>query len=115
MSAPNAATSTVRLKCLTGRRVFITGCATGIGASIVRAFASQGADIAFIDIAGEPAEALARSLLSSCKVWWSQCDVRDVGALQRCIRARHASPVRSTRSMRDGREGESGGRESVHC
>src|SRR5512138_1164365 len=77
----------VRYESLRERRVFVTGGATGIGASIVRAFAAQGAHVAFIDIAGEAAEALARSLGTATKVWWSQCDVRDVSALQGCIRS----------------------------
>ena len=91
MSAPNLATPTMRFDSLKGRRVFITGGATGIGASIVKAFAAQGAHVAFIDIAGEAADSLARSLSDSSKIWWSQCDVRDVGALQDCIRAAAAS------------------------
>jgi NAD(P)-dependent dehydrogenase (short-subunit alcohol dehydrogenase family) len=84
MSAVGSQGSCAQFSCLKGRRVFITGGATGIGASIVSAFAAQGAHVAFIDIAGEPAEALANSLKQT-KVWWSQCDVRDVRALQRCI------------------------------
>ncbi len=77
----------VRYESLREHRVFVTGGATGIGASIVKAFADQGAHVAFIDIAGEAAEALARSLAPTTKVWWSQCDVRDIPALQRCIRS----------------------------
>lgn len=76
-----------RFECLRERRVFVTGGATGIGASIVKAFAEQGASVAFIDIASEPAEALARSLSGRARIWWSQCDVRDIPSLQRCIRA----------------------------
>jgi D-xylose 1-dehydrogenase len=86
MSAVGSEHSCAQFSCLRGRRVFITGGATGIGASIVTAFAAQGAHVAFVDIAGEPAEALARSL-EHTKVWWSQCDVRDVRALQRCVEA----------------------------
>lgn len=92
MSAPNAAIPTVLFKCLTGRRVFVTGGATGIGASIVQAFAAQGADVAFIDIAGEPGDALARALMPSSKVWWSQCarSGRIAFALTRSRRARRS-------------------------
>lgn len=75
----------VHFHCLQGRRVFVTGGATGIGAAIVDAFAAQGAHVAFIDIAREPAEALASALAGRTKIWWSECDVRDVAALQRCI------------------------------
>jgi D-xylose 1-dehydrogenase len=76
-----------RFECLKGRRVFVTGGATGIGASIVSAFAAQGAQVAFIDIMSQPAEELARSLGDRSKIWWSRCDVRDVVSLQRCINA----------------------------
>lgn len=90
MSAADDGNTCARFECLKGRRVFITGGATGIGASMVKAFASQGAHVAFIDIAAQPAEALANSLSASlnngARIWWSQCDVRDVAALQRCIR-----------------------------
>lgn len=84
MPAVGSESSFARFACLEGRRVFITGGATGIGASIVTAFAAQGAHVAFIDIAAEPAESLARSL-EGRKIWWNQCDVRDVRSLQRCI------------------------------
>ena len=47
---------------LKGRHVFITGGATGIGASLVEAFAGQGAVVSFIDIAREAGEALALRL-----------------------------------------------------
>lgn len=91
MSVSSTPTPSVRFECLQGRRVFITGGATGIGASIVTAFARQGADVAFIDIAAEPAAALARELEGTSRLWWSQCDVRDVGALQSCICAAAAA------------------------
>ncbi|MEO8526732.1 MAG: SDR family NAD(P)-dependent oxidoreductase, partial [Caldimonas sp.] len=44
---------------LRDRTVFVTGGATGIGASIVSAFAAQGARVAFIDVAEEASRALA--------------------------------------------------------
>lgn len=46
--------------------VLITGGGSGIGASLVEAFAMQGAKVAFIDIAEEPSEALVRRL-SGCR------------------------------------------------
>ncbi len=87
MSALGSESSCARFQCLKDRRVFITGGATGIGASIVTAFAAQGAHVAFVDIVREPAQALARALADQCKVWWSECDVRDIPSLQRCIKA----------------------------
>jgi D-xylose 1-dehydrogenase len=50
---------------LQDRPVLITGGASGIGASLVRAFAEQGARVGFVDIAAEAGEALARSLAGS--------------------------------------------------
>jgi D-xylose 1-dehydrogenase len=87
MSASGAVSPSIRFDSLKDRRVFITGGATGIGAALVEAFAMQGAHVAFIDIVKEPAEALERSLGDRSKIWWSQCDVREVSSLQRCIAA----------------------------
>ena len=72
---------------LKGKNVFVTGGATGIGACIVESFALQGAKVAFIDLAAEPAETLALSLSSKgCPApWWRCCDVRDIPALQQTM------------------------------
>lgn len=64
--------------------MFITGGGSGIGAVLVRAFARQGARVAFVDIAAEPSSALCAEL-SSAELgvpWWRECDVADVAALQ---------------------------------
>lgn len=72
---------------LRGRTVFVTGGGSGIGASMVSAFAEQGARVAFVDID----EASSRSLASQIEaaghgaVWWRRCDVRDIAALQSAI------------------------------
>lgn len=47
---------------LSGRRVLVTGGATGIGAGLVEAFLRQGAEVFFIDILEEEARALAARL-----------------------------------------------------
>ncbi|WP_328750730.1 SDR family NAD(P)-dependent oxidoreductase [Gluconobacter cadivus] len=47
---------------LRDRAVLITGGATGIGAAMVRAFARQGAKVAFLDIDDTAGEALAAEL-----------------------------------------------------
>ena len=47
---------------LRGQRVFVTGGATGIGAAIVAAFAEQGAQVAFVDIAESESAALAQRI-----------------------------------------------------
>jgi D-xylose 1-dehydrogenase len=72
---------------LQGRQVFITGGATGIGAAIVAAFVRQGAQVAFVDVAAQAAEALAQQLADEgCpRPWWRAVDVKDIGALQAAI------------------------------
>ena len=72
---------------LRGRRVFITGGGTGIGAAMVEAFAQQGAQVAFVDIALEESNALVQKLADAgyVKPWWRLCDVRDIAALQDII------------------------------
>lgn len=72
---------------LRGRSVFVTGGGSGIGASIVRAFARQGAKVAFVDIAEAASAALAGQVVAdgAPSPWWRRCDVRDVAALQAAI------------------------------
>src|SRR4051812_31698181 len=47
---------------LQGRRTVITGAARGIGAEIARTFASEGARLVLLDVAGDEARALAEEL-----------------------------------------------------
>jgi D-xylose 1-dehydrogenase len=72
---------------LRGQRVFVTGGATGIGAAIVTAFAEQGAQVAFVDLAEAEGAALTQRLTASghAAPWWQACDVRDIAALQGAI------------------------------
>ena len=72
---------------LRGQRVFVTGGGTGIGAAIVAAFAEQGAQVAFVDVAEKESAALADSIVAQghAPVWWRTCDVRDVAALQQAV------------------------------
>jgi D-xylose 1-dehydrogenase len=67
---------------LAGKHIFITGGATGIGASMVAAFAKQARAVSFIDRDTVNGEALAKQLSN---VRFSACDVRDIPALQSCI------------------------------
>ena len=83
-TTPKAASS---YPSLCDRAVFVTGGATGIGASIVSAFAAQGARVAFIDVAEDASRALAREIGAAghAPPRWKVCDVRDIAALQAAI------------------------------
>jgi NAD(P)-dependent dehydrogenase (short-subunit alcohol dehydrogenase family) len=71
---------------LTGRTVFVSGGATGIGADIVRAFARNHARVAFVDIEPEPGEATAAALTGAGEAAiFLRCDVTDVSALRASI------------------------------
>jgi NAD(P)-dependent dehydrogenase (short-subunit alcohol dehydrogenase family) len=76
---------------LRDRVVFVTGGGGGggIGAEEVTQFAAQGAKVAFVDIADEPAHALVAKLHDAgySKPLYRHCDLRDVAALQAAIAA----------------------------
>ena len=67
--------------------IFITGGATGIGAALVKAFAQQGANVAFVDIDADSAKQLINELESEQgpKLWYQAIDVTNVQALQQAI------------------------------
>lgn len=69
---------------LKDKGVFITGGATGIGAELVRAFACQGANVAFIDNNAAAAAALCEEL-DGGGPWCRDVDVTDVGALKQAV------------------------------
>ncbi|WP_343226299.1 SDR family NAD(P)-dependent oxidoreductase [Marilutibacter chinensis] len=72
---------------LRGRRVFVTGGGSGIGAATVEAFARQGARVGFVDVAEEEGQALVERIAAAGlpRPWMRCCDVVDVAALQRAI------------------------------
>jgi NAD(P)-dependent dehydrogenase (short-subunit alcohol dehydrogenase family) len=70
-----------RYPSLTGRVVFVTGGASGIGASVVELFHDQGARVAFVDRQAEAGAALAARL----GAWFRRVDVTDAAALQAAI------------------------------
>jgi len=76
-----------RYPSLKDRVVLVTGGATGIGESIVRHFALQGALVAFFDIQDGPARALAEDLArQGCpKPEYFQCDLTDEAALRAAV------------------------------
>ncbi len=71
---------------LKGRRVLVTGGASGIGASIVTHFARQGALVGFLDLdEAAAAETLAAAAPEGATVRFARCDLRDVPALRLAI------------------------------
>jgi NAD(P)-dependent dehydrogenase (short-subunit alcohol dehydrogenase family) len=71
---------------LKDRPVVISGGASGIGESLVRQFAGQGARVGFVDIAVEAGEKLAADLVGSGHtVRFIPCDVTDTSAYQAAI------------------------------
>jgi NAD(P)-dependent dehydrogenase (short-subunit alcohol dehydrogenase family) len=72
---------------LKDRSVFITGGGSGIGASLVRHFAAQGAKVAFVDIAVGPSERLVADIAAGGdpRPLFIECDLRDIEALRRAI------------------------------
>jgi NAD(P)-dependent dehydrogenase (short-subunit alcohol dehydrogenase family) len=73
---------------LAGRRVFITGGATGIGAAMVEAFSEQGAVVGHCDLAEDAAQGLADGLEQSghARPLFRRVDVTDGAALKAAIR-----------------------------
>lgn len=66
---------------LDGRRVLVTGGASGIGAEIVAAFRAQGCEVDFIDIDREAGEAWAEKTGSR----FTPCDLTDIAALRKAV------------------------------
>ena len=69
---------------LKGRTVFVTGGASGIGASIVAAFAAQGAKVGFVDL-DEANSAAVKA--AHADVDYEICDLRDIEALRAAFAA----------------------------
>jgi NAD(P)-dependent dehydrogenase (short-subunit alcohol dehydrogenase family) len=73
---------------LENRVVFVSGGASGIGASLVEHFAQQGARVAFCDIDAAASTALVERLSANCKhaPRFGICDVTDIAAFQLHLR-----------------------------
>lgn len=72
---------------LRGRRVLVTGGATGIGEAFVAGFAEQGARVAFLDIQDDAGAALSRRLAAAGCVApiYLHCDMTDVAAVREAV------------------------------
>lgn len=74
---------------LDGRVVFITGGATGIGASLVEAFSRQRARVAFVDIQDEPAQSLCErigAIKGATTPSFFSCDLINIDSLRAVIK-----------------------------
>lgn len=72
---------------LSGKRVLVTGGGSGIGEAMVEAFAAQGSQVAFVDIATASSEALVDRLNGKArhKPLFRYCDLRDVDAVRQVV------------------------------
>ena len=92
---------------LEGRSVLVTGGASGIGASIVRAFHEQRSRVGFCDIDAQAGQALAAELGDN--VAFAKCDLRDAAAIGPMVETLTASvgapTVLVNNAARDDRHG----------
>jgi NAD(P)-dependent dehydrogenase (short-subunit alcohol dehydrogenase family) len=83
---------------LRDRVVFVSGGSSGIGAELVRAFAGQGARVAFCGTKPDGGAALIGELASAGhpEPWYRACDVRDARAYQALLgqAASELGPIR---------------------
>jgi NAD(P)-dependent dehydrogenase (short-subunit alcohol dehydrogenase family) len=80
------ATASARYPSLQGRCVLVTGGATGIGATLVRAFVDQGARVGFIDIDEAAGQALQAELQhAGTPPRFVAADLTDVAALKAAV------------------------------
>ena len=70
---------------LKGRRVLVTGGASGIGASIVRHFVEQGAQVGFVDLDEAGAARTLGEMPAGATARFAACDLRDIAALRTAI------------------------------
>jgi NAD(P)-dependent dehydrogenase (short-subunit alcohol dehydrogenase family) len=66
---------------LQGRRIVVTGAASGMGAAVARLFAEEGASLALLDRNADGVRAAAESLLA----WSTACDVSDGPGVQQAV------------------------------
>ena len=78
-----------RYPSLAGRTVFITGGASGIGATLVEQFVAQGARVGFVDLDAASGDALAQRLAAGAATapLFLRTDITDTPALEQSIAA----------------------------
>lgn len=92
VSARPAAANYATYPSLAGKHVVITGGGTGIGATLVEAFAIQGARVVFLDIEENASRALVDRLTSArIRPVFYACDLTDLCALTNCMVAIESS------------------------
>ncbi|APT33992.1 D-xylose 1-dehydrogenase [Methylobacterium phyllosphaerae] len=76
-----------RYPSLGGKRVLVTGGASGIGAGLVEAFVGQGARVLFCDIADDAANAMVARLTPGAAhaPLYRRCDLTDVDAVRALV------------------------------
>ena len=75
-----------RYPSLEGCPVLITGGASGIGETMVRAFAGQGAKVGFLDIAEEAGNKLAAEITAKGEIAaFRACNLKDIDALKAAV------------------------------
>ena len=80
---PMSAVQSAIYPSLAGKRVVVTGGATGIGAALVEAFARQGAETIFVDILEkESSDLLARLAGTPIQTVFHRLDLTDLAALE---------------------------------
>ncbi|WGL17540.1 SDR family NAD(P)-dependent oxidoreductase [Microbulbifer bruguierae] len=78
-----------RYRDLEGKRVFITGGGSGIGAYLTAAFALQGARVSFVSLRDRAAEQLCNQVeaCTGLRPHYATCDIRDLVALESSMQA----------------------------
>lgn len=84
---------------LKGKRVLVTGGASGIGALTVAAFAEQGAQVAFLDRDADASAAVSEATGAKHAL----CDLRDIDAMQSAIAKLGTFDVLVNNAARDDR------------
>jgi NAD(P)-dependent dehydrogenase (short-subunit alcohol dehydrogenase family) len=89
---------------LKGKRVVVTGGASGIGAAIVGAFTRQGSRVAFLDVLEDDGRTLEASLRGAdCPPKFLECDLSDLGAITRTFARIGSVDVLVNNAADDGR------------